>query len=246
MKYFAGIFILVPFLLLGQQPNKGSYIYIDLIPFASMLTNGNGLMVGYSYQTSKRFVHNISVGMLYNNAPSGAEVENFTVDGKPIREWTTEIDYTTHRPFTFAGLVSSNDFKNLDALGIKHFKPGMSYRINRFLNYDCLYAIPINKFMFKIGLGAQLGLTNSEETHVGFTGKIVSNITGEEDEFWINFNIRAKYLYLGAITKLDFDYPVTNNLRLGVTAGIQYIFDTNFREDTKIGYAGITTRIGIN
>lgn len=245
MKYILNIFILFPLLMYGQKEDRGGSIFINLIPYASMMTNGNGLMVGYSYQTSKRFVHSLSVGMLYNNSPSGAEVENFTVDGKPIREWSTEIDYTTHRPFTFNSFVNSIDFENLDALGIKHFKPGMSYRQNKFINYDCSYAIPIYKFKLRIGFGGQFGLTNSEETHVGFTGKIISYITGEEDEFWINFNIRAKYIYLGAVSKLDFDYPITSNLRIGLTGGVHYIFNTNFMEDIKIFYAGVSTRVGI-
>lgn len=87
--------------------------------------------------------------------------------------------------------------------------------------------------------------TTRDETHVGFTGEIISNLTGEQDEFWINFNIRAKYLYWGMLSKISVEYPITSNFKLGLVGGVHYIFAKNFSEDTKNAYMGITSRIGI-
>lgn len=108
-----------------------------------------------------------------------------------------------------------------------------------------MYDFKVNKLSILFGFGLQGGLTTRDETHVGFTGKITSNITGEEDEFWINFNIRAKYLYWGALSKLSFEYPITSNLKLGLVGGVNYIFAKQFSEDSKDAYFGLTTRIAI-
>ncbi|MBP9927219.1 MAG: hypothetical protein KBF45_14655 [Cyclobacteriaceae bacterium] len=244
MKFSFLLILFIPIWATAQN-NSNNFIYIELVPFASMMSNGNGAQFGFSHKTKNHFVHNFGLGFLFNNSPSGNEVDKFSFNDKPIREWSSEIDYTTHRPFTFENLVDGNDFENLDNYGIKHFKPQLSYRLNRYLNYDLQYDFRIKKLDLLIGVGLQGGLTVREDTYVGFTGKIISDVTGEEDEFWIQFNIRAKYLYWAPTSKLVVEYPVGKNLKLGLNCGLNYIFGRNFTNDTVILYGGLGVKVGI-
>ncbi|MEY4902663.1 MAG: hypothetical protein RLZZ292_478 [Bacteroidota bacterium] len=252
MKYFIFLCFIVfsSFTIYGQnkvkrQQQQTSSLSIELIPVALMQSAGSGLNIQYGVEGKSRFKSLFSIGFLYNNSNTGHEREYFTSNGVPLAEWSTEVDIETTRPYPLGGVVNSNDFNNLDKLGIKQFKPKLAYRLNRYVSYEFLYKVLNKKLAIASGVGLTFGLTNRDDTHVGFTGTIENPVSGLSERFWVNINIRAKYLYTGATAKLLIDYPITDRLNLGATLGLHYIFDKNFSEDIKIPYLGLTTKIKI-
>jgi hypothetical protein len=159
-----------------------------------MMGIGSGLNIQYGTEFKNRFCRVASFGFMYENYNTGFEREFFTSNGVPLAEWPTEVDIETNRPYPLGGVVNGIDFENLDKLGFKQYKPKMGYRLNRYLSYELMYRITSNKLKMYAGVGPTLGLTNRDDTHVGFTGTIKNTFYGLEERFWININIRAKYL----------------------------------------------------
>lgn len=220
-------------------------ISIEIIPWALFQTPGSGLNITYNRETSKAFNHAFSIGFLYNNFETGFERELYTLNGVPLAQWSTEVDIETKRPYPLNGVVNDNDFRNLDNLGIKQFKPKLGYRLNRAVAYELSYFIINKKLRLGAGIGTTLGMTDRDDTHVGFTGNITNNLTGQTERFWVNINIRARYLYLGFNSKISLDYPVSESIRVGVNLGLNYIFDKNFQEDIKIPLVGLTGKFNL-
>jgi hypothetical protein len=225
------------------QIKKNSYLIAELTPTTLTKGNGSGLSIQYGVEGNNRLFSLFSIGFMYDNYTTGLEREFFTSNGVPLAEWSTEVDIETTRPYPLSGVVNSNDFKNLDKLGIKQFKPKIGYRLNRYIAYELLYKLLNKKLNIYSGFGSTFGITNRDDTHVGFTGTIRNGINGTSEKFWVNINIRAKYLYLGATNKIFIDYPITERVKFGVSTGLHYIFDKNFREDTKIPYFSVTTKV---
>ncbi|MEZ4906706.1 MAG: hypothetical protein R2771_03460 [Saprospiraceae bacterium] len=182
---------------------------------------------------------------MYSNFYSGHELGSILVNDTLPARYSTEVDITTDRPYPLGGVVNGIDFSNLDSYGIVQFVPKMSYRLNRYINYELLYKIIDKKIKIDFGLGLGVGLTNREDTHVGFTGEITNGFNNLTERFWININIRAKYIYLNALTRLNIEYPVSNKVNLGLSGGIQYIFDKNFNEDVKVAYLGLYSKFNL-
>lgn len=89
-----------------------------------------------------------------------------------------------------------------------------------------------------------LWLISQHRVHVYyFTGKIRNDVNGLEERFWVNINIRSKYIYIGALSNLRIEYVLRENFKLGFIAGLHYIVDKEFREDTKIPYLGLSNKI---
>ena len=143
------------------------------------------------------------------------------------------------------GVVNQIDFNNLDSWGLKHYKPKMSFRLNRYFTYEILYKLLDKKLNISTGIGTTIGITNREDTWVGFTGEIQNNVSGLSEEMWVNINIRAKYLYLGWTGKLVADYLVTERLNLGISDGFHYIFDKEWGADETLYYVGLLSIIKI-
>lgn len=228
---------------LGQVNTGNNSLSFEIIPTSFMMSVGSGLNIQYGFESKNKLLSLVSVGFMYNDYTTGFERELFTSNGVPLAKWSTEVDIKTNRPYPLGGVVNSIDFQNIDKLGFKQFKPKMGYRLNRYILYEMLYKVKIRKIRIFAGAGVALGMTNRDDTHVGFTGTIKNGVNGLEERFWININIRAKYLYFGGTAKIDFLYPVNRRLDVGLTSGIHYIFDKYFREDIKIPYLGIVTKI---
>lgn len=235
----------IPTKSIGQPKTKHHALSFEVVPAALMVGLGSGLNLQHSYNFNSRLSSLSTVGFMYNSYTTGLERELFTSNGVPLAEWSTEVDIYTNRPYPLGGVVNMIDFENLDRLGFKQYKPKMGYRLNRYLSSELLYKVLNRKLQIYAGLGTMIGLTNRDDTHVGFTGTIENGFTGLKERFWININIRAKYMYLGSTAKLLFIYSVNDRLGLGFSSGIHYIFDKRFREDTKIPYIGITAKVGI-
>jgi hypothetical protein len=228
---------------ISQTKFKHQSLSFEIIPAAFMMSIGSGLNIQYGYEPNNRILTTASIGFLYNNYTTGFERELFTSNGVPLAEWSTEVDIETNRPYPLGGVVNSIDFKNIDRLGFKQYKPKMGYRLNRHFSCELLYKAINRKLKLYSGIGIMLGLTNRDDTHVGFTGTIRNDFNGLEERFWININIRAKYLFMGGTAKMNLLYPINDKLDIGLTSGIYYIFDKRFREDIKIPYLGITSKI---
>lgn len=230
---------------IGQSKVKHHSVSFEVIPMAFMMSAGSGLNIQYGYEFNSRLFSLATIGFMYNNYTTGFEIELFTSNGIPLAEWSTEVDIFTNRPYPLGGVVNDIDFENLERLGFKQFKPKMGYRLNRFLSCELLYKTINRQIQMYAGIGMTLGMANRDDTHVGFTGTIKNGFNGSEERFWININIRSKYLYLGSTAKLLIVYPINDRFSVGLSSGIHYLFDKNFREDTKIPYLGITTIISI-
>jgi hypothetical protein len=225
--------------------NKKYSIAIDLLPLAYITTSGSGLNVNYNYKPSKgKMSYEFGIGFMYNNYNSGLEREFYTQNGVPLANWSTEVDIMTSRPYPLGGVVNENDFYNIDKLGIVQYKPKLAYRLNRFVTLATYYNIVARKKInCDFGIGLTSGLSNRDETHVGFTGNISNEFNGLQERFWVNINIRSKYLYIGALSNFRIEYTIRDNFRLGFIAGLHYIVDKEFREDAKIPYLGLSNKI---
>ena len=157
---------------ISQSVKLKHSLSFEIIPVSYMMTVGSGLNIQYAFESKKRFLSLVSAGFMYNNFNTGHEREFFTSNGVPLAKWSTEVDINTTRPYPLGGIVNSNDFQNLDKLGFKQFKAKMGYRLNRYLSYELLYKLSKRKLQFYAGGGITLGMTNSDETHVGFSGNI--------------------------------------------------------------------------
>lgn len=244
--------IVTVFILLGTctkstgQPKTAHHsLSFEIIPSSFMMSVGSGLNIQYGFESKNKFLSLLGIGFMYDNYTTGFEREFFTSNGVPLAEWSTEVDIETNRPYPLGGVVNSIDFQNIDKLGFKQYKPKMGYRLNRYFLYELLYKVSGRKIQIFTGAGLTVGMTNRDDTHVGFTGTIKNEFNGLEERFWININIRAKYLYLGSTAKINLIYPVNSRLNVGLTSGIHYIFDKKFREDIKIPYIGVTTKINL-
>lgn len=230
--------------LYGQENSKQYSVSLEAIPLAIMQGNANGLNVGFSIE-NKKLIHSFSLGFMFSNFYSGHELGTLKVNDTLPARYSTEVDIYTNRPYPLGGVVNDIDLSNLDSYGIKQFTPLMSYRLNRYINYELLYKLIDKRVKLMFGFGFGAGLTNREDTHVGFTGEITNGFNNLTERFWININIRAKYLYLNALSKLVIEYPISKKVNLGLSGGIQYIFDKNFNEDVKIPYLGLSARVKI-
>ncbi|MEZ4906705.1 MAG: hypothetical protein R2771_03455 [Saprospiraceae bacterium] len=227
------IFLISVFLLyllsnIEAQNSSRNSVSIEIIPLAVMQANATGLNVSYQHDKN-RFVHFLSIGFIYTNFHPGTQLGSVKVSDTLPARYSTEVDITTNRPYPLGGVVDENDFNNLDNYGIKQFIPKMSFRLNRFVNYDLLYKVIDRKLKVNFGLGVGIGLTNREDSYVGFVGTIKNEFNELSDELWVNINIRAKYIYLNASARLNIEYPISKNVNLGISGGIQKIFDKNFR-----------------
>ncbi len=238
----------LPALLSGQRASTepGTYarhtLAIELIPWGYLQTGQTtGLQAGYEY-SRRRWTHAFTAGMVYDNFHSGLERETVTVNGQPPAGWSTEVDIFTTRPYPLGGVVNELDFRWLESWGFRHSRPKQSYRLNRYLTYECLYHIVQGRrFSLRLGPGITAGLTNRDDTVVGFTGDISSGVTGHTERFWININVRARYLYWGPAARLVADYRISERFSLGLSGGLHYIFAKGFREDVKMPYLGVRT-----
>ena len=242
MKYLLTLILLIIIVFNSYCQRKHS-VSIELIPVAQLFTEASGAQVSYNMEHN-RFIHSFTLGFVYANYHSGFELEDYTVNGQPIRKWSTEVDIETNRPYPF-GVVNNIHFHNLDVLGIKQYKPNLSYRLNRYFTYELLYKVLDRKVNISGGVGTTIGLTNRDDTVVGFTGEIIDGITKQKEEFWININIRAKYLYLGWTGRFIADYPITERFKLGLSSGFHYIFDKEWRADQTMYYVGVFGQIRI-
>lgn len=215
-------------------------IIVEVMPVAFMKGNGTGLNATYKKMFNNKLGLSFSMGMIYDNFHSGLEREFFTMDGEPIERWSTEVDIYMDRPYPLGGIVNDNDFSYFEQLGITHYKPRTSYRLNRYIILDFVYSYPMKKWAFHFSAGPTLGLTNRDDVIVGFTGEIMNNFAGDSERFWVNFNFRSKYLYFGTAGKLALDYHLSEKLSLGLSCGVHYIFDRHFGEDDKLLYLGLT------
>ena len=217
---------------------------VEIIPVAQLLAGANGAQISYNY-SHNRFIHSFTGGFIFSNFETGTEFEKFSSNGNPVAKWSTEVDIETNRPYPLGGVVNQIDFDNLDSWGFKSYKPKIRYRLNRYITYELLYNIFNKKINIYTGIGLTAGITNREESWVGFPGIIENEVFGLSEEMWVNINIRAKYLYLGWTGKLVADYPITERLNLGISGGFHYIFDKEWGADETLYYVGLLSKIWI-
>lgn len=236
--------IILSNMLYCQNINKQHTLTIEILPIAQLLAGANGAQISYNYQKN-RIVHSFTGGFVFSNFSTGTELENFTSNGEPLAKWATEVDIETNRPYPLGGVVNQIDFTNLDSWGLKSYKPKMGFRLNRYVTYELSYNIINKKLNIYSGIGITSGLTNREESWVGFPGDIKNEVSGLSEKIWVNINIRAKYLYLGWTGKLVVDYPISNKVKIGLSGGFNYIFNKDWGADETLYYIGILGKLKI-
>lgn len=228
--------------IFGQTINKNKEILIELVPFFYMSDVGMGIQVGYTLTKGAQFDNLLTYGVVYDYFNSAYPMP--FVNGEPIAELSTESTVFDKDPYPFF-IPDQTIFNHYREMGFKHFKPFQGYRINHFLTYEFLYhTYSYKKVDFGVGLGATLGLTMTE-SQVGAYNQELAIFGGDPHMFWIEFNMRSRYLYYGATQKAYVGYRVGQNLTLGVSAGLQYLFAKNFMQDDFIPYIGALIKVGI-
>lgn len=243
---FSFLFVFIQ--LIGQNKKWDHSLVVEVIPFSHKLYDGTGLNVNYQIE-KKRFCHSITLGFNYFEFETGHSQFITNFDDDPGR-YSTSVDYEIDEDFPFLyqnSINGKNDYEILQNYGLSNLKPALDYRLQRYLTYEILGKVLQNKINIYVGLGLSLGLVNTSYTVYSMDGFIVKDDKNAlVEDFWVRFNVRAKYLYVAPTTKLIIEYPINDRLDLGISGGLHFLLDREFKaEDYSLSYLGIRAKIKI-
>lgn len=245
MRIYKTPLLLIALLFIFSKSMAQVSLGVEIIPYSFFMGNGNGI----SAQINKLYKSNVGfqvkVGAIHYNW-YGKRREYYTdLEGNPLYDFSTNVDVFTAQPYPLGGVVSEYDFKLFEESGIKHLVPFSDFRRNIYCGVSFLYKKEWKYFGIQNQIGPQFGQSEYELTVVGFSGTIINELNGQSEEMWVQLEFEGRYLYLGLEETLFIYYPLKKNFDIGITTGIQYIFDKKFREDMKAFYIGLAVGVKI-
>ena len=220
-------------------PNNKNQLQVELIPYTIMDGIGSGLSISYIRSLKKRYTFKLSYGIM-SDYVDGSFERPYWVNGKPIAEFTNHVDINSPESFPLQ-VPDKSEFILLNELGIKHFKPQKSHRLNNYLNFELGYNfISKKKITVNSSLGISIGITNSHYN----TGAY--NIIVAEEDMWLIISIYSRYLYYGFVNTNQIEYKINDRFSLGVSAGLQLImkkFKTLGAIDDGIFHSGVIAKV---
>ena len=229
-----------------MNAQSNNFLKIDILPVVIVNHNGTGIQAAWQRKITNKYHIELSYGITYDFSNQSG-YSSPKANGLPIGQFTTEISVKdAFNSISFA-LPDESIINDINRLGFKQVTPFKSYRLD---NYGTLslgrHFNKIKKWTFLPQLGLILGLANRAEFGSALTTNLGDNpfVGTTAPQGWVVFQVYSRYWYLGLTNKINVERQIKDNLFIGLTTGINYIFDSHFKTDDLIFYTGLSLKVG--
>lgn len=237
-------FLIFPKFINAQFKNS---IGIHILPWVKSETNSaTGIYLDFDRKLNPKWYLNFGYGMLYDNYWQSDE---FDLSKHP-NIMPIEINiYNIPDPQRFVIPQSSilNDIKNS---GISNYKIHDSHRIDHFLNFNIGYEILSNKkHKLSSSTGLILGMADRTFSVKSDSLYLAAGVFDQHPfipidlNFWVVFQIRSRYMYLGYNYKINYDYYFNDKISLGLSLASNVSLRKNFRKEQDFYFLGVSSKV---
>ena len=237
--YFSLILSLTSHLASAQlDPNSKNALAVEIIPMAIMVGTGNGLTIGYQRQLQKRTNLKITYGILSDYVDGSFEIPPL-VNGEPIAPYTNHVDFESPESYPIQ-VPDISEFIYLNEMGIKHYKPKKTHRLNHFVNVEAgLNFQLMEKVQLNSSFGFSFGLANRKYNTGAYNLEI-----GPYGQMWLIISMHSRYLYWGLVQSNQLSYQISDRFSLGISTGLNPIMAKNlFPLDDFVFHLGLLTKV---
>ena len=237
-------------IVIYSQETKAQFknnISIQVMPLVKSETNSaTGLYIAYDRQLSASWFVNFGYGMLYDNFWQSDEYDlkkhpNFM----PVESKLNNL--TDPQPFF---IPDKSVVKHISESGLKNLSLYDSNRVDHFLNVNAGYTVKASK-KIHISTSAGLILGMAERTFSVHADSVILSagvntpnpLIPADLPFWVVFQVRSRYLYLGYTYKANFDYFFNEKFSLGLSVGSNVSLRKNFKKEQDFYFLGVSSKV---
>lgn len=222
-------------------------IGIQLMPWVKSETNSaTGIYLDFNRKISKNWFINFGYGMLYDNFWQPDEFD-LSKHPKIMPTESNLYNFSVPEPFNIPQPSILDDIRNS---GLKNYSIHDSHRIDHFINFNFGYSLlKTTNHSLYVSTGAILGIADrtfsvkSDSIFFSAGLNIAHPFIPPNLDFWLVFQIRSRYMYLGYNYKVNYDYYFNDKISIGLSLASNVSLRRNFKKEQEFYYLGISSKV---